>query len=1126
MHLGLFTWFFIGYTAGAGVKWSGDCPMAEDCPYPTCPNSAACRYAGCTNTAGTYGYCDTLSSTGPETFSHCVRYYNYYYYDCGCPPDYRIVNDGCVRCLIGETNNADFSACVCKAGYYTGVINSVTTCYECPVGTYTASIGMNTCTACPAGKYSSTKKTTDCTSCGAGTYTSVDGASVCTPCAEGKYSASVGGSSSAVCLSCGTGKYNPSTGGSSNAVCQSCPTGKYGPSSALSVCASCTAGTYAASVGLSVCTPCGAGTASSTIDAQSSAVCQACAAGKYSLAGASECIACGGGKYSGASAGSCTNCGTGKYATASGAASVNICQNCGLGTFAGTAGATTCSNCTVSGTYQPNVGGSNCPACPTGTYQTGVMQAMCVSCSVGTYNGATGRTSVASCLTCSIGKFAGSTQKSVCDNCGAGTYMSKTGASTCDSCVVGTFQTGTGFAVACPNCTSGNFQTASGASRCDLCGAGRYQWNTGQTVCIACTPGTYRATAGGSVCALCSPGWVVNSTNATVCTACAAGKSQSLSGQVTCVTCAKGKYQWRTNASDCLDCEVGKFNGWDASVWDALRAAPNCTGCSVGRYAEVTGSSACSMCGEDRFQNGTNASFCYACTVGWYAGPGQTACSLCAAGKYQVWGVGCFDCLVSTYQPGRGRTYCEQCPNGKYGYDNASTSLSDCAVCSPGKYVLYGMRKCESCEAGTFQTLFSASTCVKCNAGEYMSGVGWPQECPACAPGKYQNSTGATRCFDCAACPAGSFRWRGCNGTLDTAACQGCKTGGVCTGGSVTVRACGETTDLQCGRPETCLSRRYSEFDVPTWLDYFPYQCNAGQYLWGFDSAGPVKTCRQCPEGVAGLNGVLCERCGLLEEPYYLDRTSCVCKAPAVSNLSGVCVCPVGYGYGSDSEECVKCGADLYRDEDGLGPCRSCAAGTTTNGTSGATACEACAFGTFRLAGTVSGSGCSTCPGPNEFAANSSSSVCTKCNTSCVQKGWRWKSVCPSGDASGNYSVCEPCPDSLPAHAQWSNVSMDPTQNARALEECAFECDSGYYYDRSGLPLCTACNTSLVCEAGRKFTACTAWADSHCDEECVDHDKPLVYSHWKSGNNCQWECDAGWNLIVSDYVMFKLYECV
>lgn len=736
---------------------------------------------------------------------------------------------------------------------------------------------------------------------------------------------------------------------------------------------------------------------------------------------------------------------------------------------------------------------------------------------------------MASCLACATGKFADTTQKSVCGNCVAGRYLTKTAGTTCDWCATGTFQTGTGMTVVCPNCTSGNFQTASGATRCDLCSAGRYQWNAGQSVCLACSPGTYRGTAGGSVCTPCAAGWVANFTNATVCVACAAGKSQSLAGQLACVTCAQGKYQWRTNASDCLDCEVGKFNPWQPSVWDALGIAPNCTACSVGRYAATAGLSACALCGEDSFQNGTNASFCYTCSAGWHAGTGQTACSLCAAGKYQVWGAGCFDCLVSTYQAGMGRTYCEACPDGKYGYENGSKTVADCAFCSPGKYVMYGMRKCELCGVGTYQTGSSASTCVKCNAGEFVSGLGWPLECPACAPGTFQNGTGATKCFDCGACPAGTFRLRGCNGTADTTACQGCKTGGVCTGGALVVRACGETADLQCGRPETCLSTRYSGFDVPSWLEYFPYQCEAGQYLWGFDSAGHVKTCKACPEGVAGLNGVLCERCGTLEEPYYLDRTSCVCKSPAVANLSGFCVCPRGYGYVSESGQCVKCGADTYRDREGLGSCWDCGAGTTTNGVSGATACEACPFGSYRLAGSVAGAGCVNCSGLAEYAADSSSAVsCTKCNTSCAVPGWRWKSECPrwGGAGSGNYSVCEPCPDGLPAHAKWSNLSVDPTRRTRALEECAFECDAGYYYDRGGLASCTACNTSLVCEAGRKFTACTAWADSHCDEECVDQDKPLVYSHWKTGNECRWECDVGWTLVVSDYVMFKVYECV
>jgi len=44
--------FWIACAFGArlvcqAVKFYGDCPGQNDCPYPYCPNSAACDYAGC-----------------------------------------------------------------------------------------------------------------------------------------------------------------------------------------------------------------------------------------------------------------------------------------------------------------------------------------------------------------------------------------------------------------------------------------------------------------------------------------------------------------------------------------------------------------------------------------------------------------------------------------------------------------------------------------------------------------------------------------------------------------------------------------------------------------------------------------------------------------------------------------------------------------------------------------------------------------------------------------------------------------------------------------------------------------------------------------------------------------------
>ena len=275
-------------------------------------------------------------------------------------------------------------------------------------------------------------------------------------------------------------------------------------------------------------------------------------------------------------------------------------------------------------------------------------------------------------------------------------------------------------------------------------------------------------------------------------------------------------------------------------------------------------------------------------------------------------------------------------------------------------------------------------------------------------------------------------------------------------------------------------------------------RCPAGQYLLGFDTRIPETIqCRPCPPGWAGLNGLYCERCGPLEEPYFLDRSSCVCRPPAVMNSSGVCVCPDGYQRGNGS--CVPCATNTYG-TDGL--CRACGAGNYSG--PGATRCEAWMEGKYRLSGQATCQGCAA----GWFAPVPTQAVCVQCNASCDLGLYR-SGACP-GD--GLLSVCTVCPGGLPSNARWSS-------NASA---CTFQCLSGFFHTGGG---CQRCNTSRVCGAGWQYTPCTAVADSHCDKACVDANKPAFHSHWETGGFCLWACDAGYTLQVWDYIMFTLREC-
>jgi hypothetical protein len=277
-------------------------------------------------------------------------------------------------------------------------------------------------------------------------------------------------------------------------------------------------------------------------------------------------------------------------------------------------------------------------------------------------------------------------------------------------------------------------------------------------------------------------------------------------------------------------------------------------------------------------------------------------------------------------------------------------------------------------------------------------------------------------------------------------------------------------------------------------------RCRRGQYLSRYEPFnGTSKVCRPCPEGWAGLNGIYCERCGALEEPFFLDRGACVCRWPAQMNASGACVCPDGSRRAGSG--CEVCGPNTY----GVGgACWACEAGKFSAG-GGATACRACEYGQYRLGGMAS---CAACATAGWFAPDAGLGVCVPCNASCAL-GWQRARACPGG---AGLVVCARCEEALPANASWSNRS-----------ECAYDCQPGSYRVQGGA--CLPCNASLACPAGRRLAACTDIADANCDEACTDPDKPAFNAHWEEGPGCPWACDDGYELRVWDYVMFQLREC-
>jgi hypothetical protein len=345
----------------------------------------------------------------------------------------------------------------------------------------------------------------------------------------------------------------------------------------------------------------------------------------------------------------------------------------------------------------------------------------------------------------------------------------------------------------------------------------------------------------------------------------------------------------------------------------------------------------------------------------------------------------------------------------------------------------------------------------------------------------------------------------GCNG-LQNITCQPCTT---CpdqpayhanSNNSKTFTPCSLFFDTVCGTDRSCPlpnKSSYYSWMLDRSIQLSTIACRQGNYLSGLNP----KTCTPCPAWLVGLNGIYCEPCGPLQVPY-IDQASCMCVPPSTMNASGVCVCPDGYYHDASAGLCSPCPINTM----GLGgSCTLCQLGYYSPST--ATACTLCDAGKYRYSSDAT---CQSC-GAGMYSQRVEFKVCTQCSTKC-EDGYM-ASACP-GETNTSYMICSPCP-TLPDHARWG-MTLDTNL------PCNYTCNAGYYRGNK-TEGCLACNTTR-CEPGYNKTECTEFADSNCDTECKDETKPRLFSQWTLG--CSWACSPGYSLSVTDYWLFKVYECV
>jgi TNFR/NGFR cysteine-rich region/Tyrosine-protein kinase ephrin type A/B receptor-like len=522
---------------------------------------------------------------------------------------------------------------------------------------------------------------------------------------------------------------------------------------------------------------------------------------------------------------------------------------------------------------------------------------------------------------------------------------------------------------------------------------------------------------------------------------------------------------------------------------------PTCKFCTYGMYMYQGQCVPCPLATYQPHPNLYNydITICLPCSDGTYnPTPGSKlcqTCTTCAPGNY----------TLSPCQPSI-NTVCQSCLPGTY---NANPSALACTSCAPGTFQPNASStSCVSCPSGFYQPNASTTACLTCQSGQYAP-TATVSACKTCQPGTYQPYSSASACLACPSCPSGSFMLSGCNG-LNNITCQPCTT---CpdqpayhanSNSSKTFTPCSLFSDTVCGTDVSCPlpdTSSYYSWMLNGSIKLSTIACRAGNYLSGLNP----RSCMQCPAWLVGLNGIYCEPCGPLQAPY-IDQASCMCVPPSTMNASGVCVCPDGY-YAS-AGVCLPCPINTM----GLGgSCTLCDLGYYSPST--ATACTLCDAGKYRRSSDAT---CQSC-GTGMYSQRVEYKVCIKCSTSCPD-GYRAE-ACP-GETNSSYMICSPCPN-LPDHARWG-MTLD------ANLPCNYTCDAGYYRGNK-TEGCLACNTTQ-CEPGYNKTACTEFADSNCDTECKDETKPRLFSQWTSG--CSWACSPGYSLRVTDYWLFKMYECV
>ena len=458
----------------------------------------------------------------------------------------------CQNCMAGFFSRPGSAGCTrCAAGQYQGS-EGMSSCITCGPGSVTnalADVGATTCTACDAGQFS-TVSTEACEDCAVGQYTPWEGSARCIECEPGTWSASTvacatcsaGSVTDTLANSGGTSCKSGSPHSISQAVSRpfllvfspfflrffwpvfrkrprkewspptyswwigtACDAGRYSSVSTVA-CADCVAGLYQGLQGMASCDDCSPGSVTDTLAMGRATSCSKCAAGKSSQLSTAPCQQCIPGSFSLEESTVCTACGRPRCRFYPDEENPDLPYDCSEPQWVASQDQSTCVDCPAG--REPSGDRSFCQPCLPGTAsEDGIQCLMCNDTRVNRNQSSISNSAQTACVPCGPGEEANA-PASECVDCSPGRFAPCT-ASGCGVCVspliVTPDRTGCVPAYRCPaaqscvppcltsidceQCPVGS--VSAGGEECEICADRGPGWvaNKEQTACERCRPG-------------------------------------------------------------------------------------------------------------------------------------------------------------------------------------------------------------------------------------------------------------------------------------------------------------------------------------------------------------------------------------------------------------------------------------------------------------------------------------------------------------------------------------------------------------------------------------------------------------------------------------------------------------